>query len=374
MLLLIPGPVTTRPEVRAAMALDIAPWDNETRASFARIKGRVLEIAGGHEPGHAALALQGCGHFATEAAVRSFVPTDGKLLVPLTGSYAERMLRLAREAGRQTAELPVPDGESVAPLSVAAALAADPAISHVGLVYSETSSGIVHDPVGVGRVVHAAGRRLLVDAVSAFGALPMDVSAQPELDAVWFSTNKCLEGLPGITFTIVRADRLEGTAGRAGSWSFDLADVHAHHLRGPGVFRFTPPAQVMASFAVALDLFDAEGGRAARLARYRTNADTLRAGIIRIGLSPTLPAAVQGPIILNVDAPDDAAWTLQGFVDRLKAHGFLISNFHNTAHPTFRVGCIGALTAEDMSRFVGAVDATLTAMGIRNRAPNRRAA
>jgi 2-aminoethylphosphonate-pyruvate transaminase len=374
MLLLIPGPVTTRPEVRAAMAQDIAPWDNDTRASFARIKARVLAIAGGHEPEHAALALQGCGHFATEAAVRSFVPADGKLLVPLTGSYAERMLRLAREAGRQTAELPVPEGESVSPLSVAAALAADPAISHVGLVYSETSSGVVHDPAAVGRAVHAAGRRLLVDAVSAFGALPMDVAAQPELDAVWFSTNKCLEGLPGITFTIVRGDRLEGTAGRAGSWSFDLADIHAQHLRGPGVFRFTPPAQVMASFAVALDLFDAEGGRVARLARYRANADALRDGIIRIGLTPTLPAAVQGPIILNVDAPDDTAWTLQGFVDRLKAHGFLISNFHNTVHPSFRVGCIGAVTPADMSRFVGAVDATLTAMGIRNRAPNRRAA
>ena len=109
-------------------------------------------------------------------------------------------------------------------------------------------------------------------------------------------------------------------------------------LRGPGVFRFTPPAQVIASFAVALDLFDAEGGQPARLARYRTNADTLHDGMRRIGLAPTLAGAVQGPIVLNVDAPDDPAWSLQGFVDRLKARGFLISNFYNTAHPSFRVG------------------------------------
>lgn len=374
MLLLIPGPVTTRPEVRAAMAQDIAPWDNETRPVYARVKARVLAIAGGRAPDHVAISLQGCGHFATEAAVRTFVPVARRLLVPMTGSYAERMVRLAREAGRQAVELPVSDSAPVDAAAIATALAADRTISHVGLVYSETSSGVVHDPAAVGAVVRDQGRRLLVDAVSAFGALPLDVSAQPELDAAWFSTNKCLEGLPGATFTVARTDSLAAATGRAASWSLDLADIYAHHLKGPGVSRFTPAAQVIASFAVALDLYDTEGGGPARLARYRANADTLHRGMIEIGLTPTLPASVQGPIVLNVDAPDDPAWALPAFVDGLKARGFLISNFYNTAHPSFRVGCIGAVTPDDMRRFAAAVDATLRDMGVRNRAPNRRAA
>ncbi|HEX3348216.1 MAG TPA: 2-aminoethylphosphonate--pyruvate transaminase [Acetobacteraceae bacterium] len=374
MLLLIPGPVTTRPEVRAAMAQDVAPWDNDTRAFYSALKARVLAIAGGREPEYAALPLQGCGHFATEAAIRSFVPAGGRLLVPLTGHYAERMVRLAREAGREVTEVPVSETEPVSPADLAAALAADPASSHVGLVYSETSSGVIHDVAALGAVVRAAGRRLLVDGVSAFGALPLEVSAQPELDAVWFSSNKCLEGLPGVTFTIVRADRLAGAAGGAGSWSFDLADTYANHLRASGVFRFTPPAQILSALAVALDLFDAEGGQPARLARYRANADTLCRSMRAIGLSPTLPADVQGPIIVNIDAPDDPAWALQGFVDRLKARGFLISNFANTAHPSFRVGCIGAVEPRDMCAFAAAVDSALDDMGVRSRAPLRHAA
>jgi 2-aminoethylphosphonate-pyruvate transaminase len=375
MKLLIPGPVTTRPEVRAAMASDIAPWDNEIRPMFARVHARVLAISGGAPDSHVALPLQGCGHFATEAALRTFVPRDRRLLVPMTGHYADRMVRLAAEAGIAVVERAVDQGRPVPPESIAEALAADPTISHVGLVHSETSTGVIHDPAAVGAVIRAAGRRLLVDAVSAFGALPLDVAALPELDAAWFTTNKCLEGLPGLSYTVARIDSLSGAAGRAGSWSFDLADIFAQTLRaGPGSFRFTPPAQVIASFGVALDLFDAEGGRPARLARYRANAATLHAGMRRIGLLPTLPADMQGPIVLNVDAPGDPAWSLQGFVDGLKRRGFLISNFYNTSQPSFRVGCIGAITPDDMRDFVAAVDAELHAMGVRERAPLRQAA
>lgn len=373
MLLLIPGPVTTQPEVRAAMAQDIAPWDMEVRPLYARVRNRVLAIANGTPEVHAVLPLQGCGHFATEAAVRSFVPPGGKILIPMTGHYADRMEKLACEAGRVAVALPVAQESPVDPSAVAAALAADTTIGHVGMVYSETSSGVIHDPAAIGSAVREAGRRLLIDAVSAFGALPLDMAAQPEVDAAWFTTNKCLEGLPGISYTVARIDRL--VPGRAQSWSLDLADIHDHTRHaGDGTARFTPAIQTVAGFDVALDLFDAEGGQRARLARYRANADTLYDGMRGIGLQPTLDKRVQGPIVLNVDAPDDAAWSLQRFVDALKSRGFLISNFYNTAHPSFRVGCIGAVKPSDMAAFVDAADALLTEIGVRHRAPQRRAA
>jgi 2-aminoethylphosphonate-pyruvate transaminase len=368
MLLLIPGPVSTRPEVRQAMTHDIAPWDNDFRVVYAAVRERVLAIAGGVPGTHASLALQGCGHFATEAAVRSFVPPGGRMLVPLTGSYADRMVRLAGEAGRIVVPLPVSETEAVPPEAVAAALAADPTISHVGLVYSETSSGVIHDAAAIGAVVRKAGRRLILDAVSAFGALPLDVSAQPELDVVVFTTNKCLEGLPGLGFAVARIDSLQQAVGNAGSWSFDLADIYALALRsGWGSFRFTPPAQVVAAFQTALDLYESEGGQRARLARYSANASTLYAGMKRLGLEPCLERDQQGPIVMNIHAPDDPAWSLQGFVDVLKTFGFVISNFYNTKHPSFRVGCIGAIGPADMERFVAAVDQALTKLGVRNR-------
>jgi 2-aminoethylphosphonate-pyruvate transaminase len=375
MLLLIPGPVMTRPEVRAAMAQDFAPWDNDFRPLYAGIRDRVLALAGGTPETHATLPLQGCGHFAMEAAVRTFVRPGGKVLIPMVGQYAERLRRLTAEAGRVVVELDVPHDRPVDPKAVARALAAEPDIGHVGLVYSETSSGVIHDPVAIGYVVRAAGRRLILDAVSAFGALPLDVSAQPELDAAVFTANKCLEGMPGLAFAVARIDSLERAGGNAGSWSFDLADIFNYAVRsGWGSFRFTPPAQVLAAFGVALDLHAAEGERPARLARYRANADTLYAGMQRIGLQPCLPPDVQGPIVQNIHAPDDPGWHLQSFVDALKRRGFLISNFYNTPGPSIRVGCIGAVTPDDMRAFVDAADATLHELGIRNRAPARRAA
>ena len=157
MLLLIPGPVTTRPEVRAAMAEDFAPWDDDFRDRCAAVRLKVMALAGVGPDTHSALPLQGCGHFATEAALRSLLPAaTGRLLVPLTGAYAVRMARLAREAGRQVVELPIVQTAPLDPALVAAALAADPAITHVGLVYSETSTGVIHDPVAVGGAVRAA--------------------------------------------------------------------------------------------------------------------------------------------------------------------------------------------------------------------------
>jgi len=367
MLLLIPGPVATRPEVRAALAQDIAPWDPSFRPLYAEVRARVAAIANCDLTQHAALPLQGCGHFAVEAAVRSLIPPGGKLLVPMCGSYAERMARLAREAGRVVVPLPAPSEVPLDPAALAAALAADAEISHVGLVYSETSSGVVHDPMTTADVVRAAGRRVILDAVSAFGALPFDMQAHPEIDAAIFTANKCLEGMPGVSFVLARSAAL--AAGRAGSWSFDLYDVLQNGLKDNwGSFRFTPPAQVMAALRTALRLHEAEGGQPARLARYRANADTLYDGMLRIGLRPYVVRAHQGPIVLNVHAPADPAWSLQGFVDALKARGFLISNFYNTTTPSFRVGCIGAITPADMARFVAAADAALTEMGVRVRA------
>ncbi len=364
MLLLIPGPVTTHPDVRAAMAQDIAPWDNEFRAVYARVAERVRALAGGVAGAHAALALQGCGHFAVEAAVRTFLPAGGRILVPGVGAYAERMVRLAREAGREPVVLPLPLDRPADVEAVAAALEADPSISHVGLVYSETGTGIIHDVPALAARVGALGRRAIVDAVSAFGALPLDIAALPAVDAVVFTSNKCIEGMPGLAFAVCPVARLEACIGQAGSWSLDLADVFDMQRRSPGSFRFTPAAQVLAAFDRALALHAAEG-RETRLARYTANMRTLYDALPALGLGACLPLTVQGPIIVNVRAPESPDWNLLRFVDALKARGVLISNFHNMTFPSFRVGCIGAVTPADMRDAVGKMGEALEEMGLR---------
>jgi 2-aminoethylphosphonate-pyruvate transaminase len=379
MKLLIPGPVMTHPAVRAAMAMDYAPWDNDFRAIYARVFRRLLPLAGGVAGKHAVLPLQGCGHFAVEAAIRTFVPAGRKLLMPMTGAYADRACRLAEQAGRTVVKLAVAARTRTDVEAMIAALEADPSIGHVALVYSETGSGIIHDVPTLAAAAGRLGRRVLVDAVSAFGILPFDIDALDAVDAISFTSNKGLECLPGMSFTVSPIERLDASRGNAGSWSLDLSDVWDHQSGGgtpgarrntrstPGAARFTPPAQVIAALDVALDLYEAEG-QAARRARYTENKRVFYEGVKALGLTPCLPEHLQGPIIVNVAAPADPAWDLQRFVDGLKSRGFLISNFYNTPEPSFRVGCIGAITPEDMAGAVEAIDATLTDMGITERA------
>lgn len=368
MLLLIPGPVTTRAEVRAAAAVDLAPWDFDFRDVYAALRARLLTIANGTDGVHTALPLPGCGHFITEAAIRTFIPAGGKILVPVTGGYGEQMIHLARGAGREAVPLPMVKTERMDAAAVAQALDRDPSITHVGLVQSETASGVVHDVDAVGDAVRAMGRRMIVDAVSAFGALPMDVTAHPEIDATVFTPNKCLEGLPGIAYAVARIDRLEECAGQADSWSFDLSDVYAQVVtRGDGRPRFTPPAQIVNALNVALDFFEQEGGRQARLARYTQNMRTLYDGMIALGLTPFVDRENQGPIIVTVHAPADPAWNLQAFVDALKRRGIVISNFYNTPTPGFRAGCIGAISPAQMADAVVAMDQALDEIGVKTR-------
>src|SRR6204780_3159592 len=143
MLLLIPGPVMTRPEVRAALGEDIAPWDFDFREVYAGVRARLLRIANGVDGEHTVLPLPGCGHFIIEAAIRSFLPVGGRLLIPLTGSYSDRLGRLAPAAGRDPVPLPIIQTEIIPSDAVADVLQRDPSISHVGLVQSETGSGVV---------------------------------------------------------------------------------------------------------------------------------------------------------------------------------------------------------------------------------------
>lgn len=369
MLLLIPGPVQTRPEIRACMGDDIAPWDDDFRAEYAAMRPRITAIAGGVEGRHASLPLPGCGHMVVEAAIRSFVPAGGKLLVVRNGAYAERLVRLATEAGRIAVPLPGPDNAPMAPETLARALAENPDCSHVALVVSETGSGIVNDPNQLGPVIHAAGRRMICDAVSGFGALPFRLDAHPECDVVVFTSNKCLEGLPGFGFAVAPIERLEACRGLAGSWVLDLPDVYQHALKnGWGSFRFTPAVQALRAFGKAMDVYDAEGGQPARLARYTRNSEVLYEGLQALGFTPYVERRHQGPIIVNVHQPSDPNWDFKRFVAGLKARGVLISNFWTTEAPTLRIGCIGAIYERDIRFALAQIAAVMAEMQVGRKA------
>lgn len=360
-ILLTPGPLTTSLATKVAMLNDWGSWDVSFNDLTAAVCRRLVAIVDGQET-FACVPMQGSGTYAVEAAIGTLVPRDGKLLVLVNGAYGERMARLTATMGRERVVLDFGETSPVDPGRVASALAQDPAITHVGVIHCETSTGMLNPLEEVARVVEAAGRRLIVDAMSSFGVLPLS-ARDLAFDAVIASSNKGLEGVPGMGFVLARKDALLAAKGNCHSLSLDLYDQYVY-LQSTGRWRYTPPTHVVAALAAALDQFEAEGGRLGRLARYEDNCRRLLEGLRELGLAPFLPRSLQAPVIVTVCAPAHPGYSFQELYDRTKASGFILYPGKLTAIETFRVGCIGAIGSAEIDAALAAIGQALRAMGI----------
>ncbi len=365
-ILLTPGPLTTTLRTKLAMLKDWGSWDGDFIAITARVRRRLLDILHGHGS-HVVVPLQGSGTFSVEAAVATVVPRDGHVLVPDNGAYCKRAARLAQMMGRRVTVLPTDEDRPVAADAVAAALRADPSITHVVLIHCETGTGVENPLAAVAAVCAEQGRGLIVDAMSSFAALPID-ARQVRFDALVAASGKCLEGVPGMGFVFLREAIVEGCAGNSQSLAMDLHDQNVY-MNKTGQWRFTPPTHVLAALDEAVEQFVEEGGQPARLARYADNYRTLAAGMQALGFRPFLDPQVQAPIIVTFHAPAHPAYDFKRFYEGAKARGFILYPGKLTQVETFRVGCIGAIGRNEMSQAVAAVADTLREMGIPGGAP-----
>ena len=367
--LLTPGPLTTSRAVKEAMLHDWGSRDAEFIKLNARVRERLVELAGGQGT-HVCVPLQGSGTFIVEAMIGTLVPRSGKLAVLINGSYGTRMVRMCEYLGRDRVVLETPEDMPVDPAALDAALAADAAITHVVVVHCETTSGVLNPVEEIAAVTGRRGRRLLVDAMSAFGALPLDAAAT-SYDALVASSNKCLEGVPGIGFAIIRRSALEGARGNASSLSLDLYDQWVA-MEKTRQWRFTPPTHVLAALDQALAEHAAEGGVAGRGARYANNCRILIEGLRALGFETLLPDALQPPIIVTVRMPADPKFNFESFYDRLSRRGFVIYPGKLTVADSFRIGCIGRLGENEMRGVLRAIGEILAGTGVGSCAPARR--
>ncbi len=367
-ILLTPGPLTTSLATKQAMLRDWGSWDaafNHLTASLCR--DLVDVVAGADE--YACVPLQGSGTFAVEAAIGNVVARDGKVLVPNNGAYCARIVKICRYLDRAVVDLAVPEDAPATAAIVEAALVADPSITHVAQVHCETGAGILNDLAGIAQVCRRLGKGLIVDAMSSFAALPIDVRTTP-FAALVAASGKCLEGAPGMGFVIMPRAVVEGCAGNSHSLAMDLHDQYVY-MRKTTQWRFTPPTHVVAALRAAVDQFMAEGGQPARLARYTSNCEALIAGMQALGFRSFLPREVQAPIIVTFHAPADPAYDFRSFYEKTRERGYILYPGKLTQVETFRVGCIGSIDANEMRNVVGAVAETLKDMGIEQVEPRR---
>ncbi len=354
-LLLTPGPLTTSDATRAAMNRDWGSRDNEFAAVTGRLRTRLAALAGGQDT-HEAVLLAGSGTTAVEAALQSLVPQDGRVLVLVNGAYGRRMAEILRRLGRDHVVRDWAEDEAVDPAAVDALLRADGGITDVAVVHCETTSGLLNPLDAVASVVGSHRRRLLVDAMSSFGVLPVE-AARLGLAAVMASSNKGLEGVPGIGFVVAERTHLLACEGNAVSLSLDLW-AQADGFRRNGQWRFTPPVQVAAALDAALDQLDAEGGVAARGARYRRLHALLVRGMASLGFDTFLPPVLQAPVIVTFRDPGPP-FDFDALYDALAAQGIVLYPGKLTRAPSFRIGCMGAIDEADMARALAAIGAHL---------------
>jgi 2-aminoethylphosphonate-pyruvate transaminase len=349
------------------MLHDLGSWDSDFRAMTADLRTRLCAMLGDGGDDFDCVPVQGSGTFAVEAMLGSFIPRDGKALILANGAYGLRAAQTLDYPGR--AHTLLDKGDYLPPRGdeVAQILADDPAITHVVAIHCETSSGILNPIAEISRATYAAGRKLLIDSMSAFGALPLP-PADIRYEALVSSANKCIEGVPGFGFVLARKSGLAAAKGNSTSLSLD---VHAQwaHMNKTGQWRHTPPTHVVAAFLEALNLHRAEGGVAGRGARYARNRDVLVAGMRKAGFVTLLDERWLSPIIVTFFCPADPAFSFDRFYDLLKAKGFIIYPGKLTVVDSFRVGCIGQLDEYVMRDVVTAMTGTLTEMGVASAAP-----
>ncbi|HVP20059.1 MAG TPA: 2-aminoethylphosphonate--pyruvate transaminase [Spirochaetia bacterium] len=353
--LLTPGPLSTTPTVKEVMLRDWCTWDADYNDIVQDVRQRLVQIAtAGSREAYTSVLMQGSGTFCVEAALGTAIPADGKVLILANGAYGERMAAIAQRLRIDAFVLRTEETAPPDPSRVREALRADPSISHVALVHCETTTGILNPLEEIASAVRDSGRSFIVDAMSSFGGIPMDIGSLG-IDFAVSSANKCIQGVPGFGFVIARRSALEECEGRGRSLSLDLYDQWKTMEKEKGKWRFTSPTHVVRAFAQALLELENEGGVSARYARYRANNFELIRGMKNLGFQCLIEERFQSPIITSFFEPRGDGYSFARFYADLKEKGFVIYPGKVSNTNTFRIGTIGDIDPATIRSLLGAI-------------------
>ena len=293
--LLTPGPLTTTPTVKQEMLFDHCTWDDDYKQITLKMRDQLLELAHVSQDDYTVVLMQGSGTFGVESVITSVIGDDEKLLIIANGAYGDRMKDICEHAHVPYELISFAENESPDARKVAQILDEDPSITHVAMVHSETTSGILNDIESVAKVVKEHQKVFIVDAMSSFGGVDIEVG-KLGIDFLISSANKCIQGVPGFSFIIANKQLLMESQGKARSLSLDLYDQWKT-MEKDGKWRFTSPTHVVLAFSKALDEMLAEGGIAARSKRYYDNNRLLIRKMAEMGMASYVDIEYQGPII-----------------------------------------------------------------------------
>lgn len=354
--LFTPGPLGVSLTVKEAMLRDLGSRDNEFISLVKFIRSRLVQIAGVSEDKFTCVPIQGSGTFAVEAVFQTAVPRgNSKVLILENGAYGKRMAKMCEALSIPYRIESFPENECVDLRRVEEVLKTDK-YNLVACVHCETSSGVINPVEQVGQLVrrYSPGSVFFVDAMSSFGAVPLDLE-KGGIDFMVSSANKCLQGVPGFSYAVARRSTLKNCNGNSRSLSLDLYDQN-QALDKNGQFRFTPATHAMLAFQQAIREFDQEGGVEGRAKRYKENNRILAEGMKRLGFKELLDKSIQGYIITSYYFPKDRNFNFTEFYNRLNEKDQVIYPGKTLDIDCFRIGTIGHLFPEDVKKLLQCIE------------------
>jgi 2-aminoethylphosphonate-pyruvate transaminase len=365
--LLTPGPITTSRNVKFAMLADWGSRDPEF-VTLVQNLTTTLKALAGCDSSYECIFMQGSGTHGIEAALGTFSPSKRKkTLIAANGAYGQRAQQIMQRMGRNHAMLNKSELRPLRPEDIAKALDEDRNISHVWVVHCETTTGLVNPLSEIADVVKSSGRILMVDAMSSFGALPLDMVAE-KIDVLVTSPNKCLESVPGFSIIFAKRDLLMAAKGESPSLALDLFEQW-QAMEATGQFRFTPPTHALVALQQALRELNEEGGIKGREQRYRATAYAFNTRMKALGFSMLLSPLETNVIVQTVLSPADPKFNFKTFYDKLRAKGFSIYPGKLSRMESFRVGTIGQIDEKLIIQLISAIESVMADMDVRSFAP-----
>lgn len=361
-ILLNPGPATTTDSVKKAQIVsDICPREKDFQEIMTWVRKNLVKIAGGDE-NHTCILFAGSGTAVMEATLTSVVPPDKKALIISNGLYGERFIEIADTYKIPYVPLKFEWGRRIDLNEIENTLKKNKDITCIIVIHHETTTGVLNPIKEISKIAKEHNCIVIADTISSFAGVDFSIKDY-NIDFIMSTSNKCIQGMPGISFVICKKSELEKTRDYPPrSFYFNLYRQY-EYFEKTGQMRFTPPVQVLYALKQAIIEFFEEGAKN-RYYRYKRNYETLTEGLKNIGFKFYLDNQVENSnILLTVIEPDHPNFNFNTLHDKLYIKGFTIYPGLLT-HNTFRIAVMGAIDSSDIKNFLEAINRVLEEMKV----------
>lgn len=361
-ILLNPGPATTTDTVKYAQVVpDICHRELEFQKIMQQIQCDLVKIAQGDE-NYTSILFAGSGTAVMDAVINSVIPPKKKVLIVNNGAYGQRMVNIAKVYRIKFKEIKSSGYEALSLEEIEKVISQDQDIACIAMVHHETTTGVLNPARQVGELANKYNLVFILDAMSSFAGIPFDIK-EFKIDYLLSTSNKCIQGMPGLSFIICKIESLEKIAKYPRrSFYLSLYDQYLYFEKNHQM-RFTPPVQTIYALKQAIQELFTESMQN-RYRRYTQCWQLLREGLQEIGFKLLLPIELESRILLTVIEPSNHKYSFNKMHDLLYEKGFTIYPGKVSSNNSFRVANIGAINTNDIKKFLIEMKKPLKQMGL----------